>query len=207
MIVAGLTGSIAMGKTETARLFALRGIPVFDSDAAVHQLYAKGGAAVEAISALVPEAILDGAVDRSRLSSAIRQNPRLLKAIEISVHPQVRVLQENFLEKARSAGCSLAILDIPLLFETGRDREVDKTIVVTTTPAIQRERALKRSGMTAEKLDFLVSKQMPDAEKRARADYIVDTSISFDDSQKQVDDILSELIGSAGPQHHARDHS
>lgn len=194
MIVAGLTGSIAMGKSETAKMFASRGIPVFDSDAAVHQLYVKGGRAVAAIAAIAPDAVIDGAVDRDRLSKAISAHPDVLSAVEKAVHPLVRGMQEKFLAEARSARHPVAILDIPLLFETAIDREVDKIIVVSTSPQIQRERALRRSGMTPEKLDFILSRQLPDAEKRHRADYVIDTSISIADSQRQVDGILADLI-------------
>ncbi len=194
MIVAGLTGSIAMGKTETAKQFALRGIPVFDSDAAVHQLYAKGGKAVAAIAEIAPEAVTDGAVNRDQLSASIREHPEILKRVEHAVHPLVRAMQEDFLATARSTGCAVAILDIPLLFETGRDKDVDIIIVVSTSPGIQRQRALQRQGMTAEKFDFILSRQLPDAEKRRRADYVIDTSISIADSQRQVDRILAKLV-------------
>lgn len=195
MIIAGLTGSIAMGKSETAKQFLRRGIRVFDSDSIVHQLYAKGGDAVGVIAKLAPATIVDHAVDRHLLSQEIRNKPGLLAAIEQAVHPLVRMRQEAFLQQARAEGHSLVILDIPLLFETARDRDVGKIIVVTASPDIQRERAMKRPGMTVEKLEFILSKQVPDADKRARADYIIDTSNSIADSQRQVDLILSELVG------------
>lgn len=198
MIVVGLTGSIAMGKSETAKQFAARGVPVFDSDQAVHQLYAKGGGAVHQLARIAPETIADGAVDRSRLSQAIREKPDLLTKVETIVHPLVRDMQTQFLESARRNGQAVVILDIPLLFETHRDREVDKIVVVSTSLEIQRERALKRPGMTPEKLDFILARQMPDSEKRVRADYVVDTSISIADSQRQVDEILNNMIQSAG---------
>lgn len=198
MIVVGLTGSIAMGKSETAKQFAVRGIPVFDSDRAVHELYNVGGAAVDRVFRLAPEVVVGGIVDRGRLSAAIQRKPELLKVIESAVHPLIRDLQMSFLDAARREGAQLAVLDIPLLFETGRERDVDKVIVVSTTPEIQRDRALKRPGMTAEKLEFILSKQLPDAEKRARANYVIDTSISIADSQRQVDSILTELTGTPG---------
>ena len=198
MIIAGLTGSIAMGKSATANQFIRRGIRVFDSDSVVHQLYAKGGDAVGAIAKLAPTAIVDHAVDRRLLSREIRNRPALLTAVEQAIHPLVRARQEAFLQQARAEGRSLVILDIPMLFETGRDRDVDKIIVVSTSPDIQRERAMKRPGMTEEKLNFILSRQVPDAEKRARADYIIDTSNSIDDSQRQVDLALSELIATKG---------
>ena len=194
MIVAGLTGSIAMGKTETAKLFAQRGIPVFDSDAAVHQLYTKGGKAVAIIAAIAPDAVIVETVDRARLSKAISRHPEILRSVEKAVHPLVRDMQDEFLTEARRASRPLVILDIPLLFETARDLDVDKIIVVSTSAEIQRERALRRPGMTDEKLDFILSRQMPDAEKRRRADYIIDTSVSITDTQQQVDDILADLI-------------
>jgi dephospho-CoA kinase len=193
MIVAGLTGSIAMGKSTTAALFAERGIPVFDSDAAVHQLYAKGGAAVPAIASLAPEAVIDGAVDRPRLAARLLHEPALLQQLEANVHPLVRAMQEAFLELAKASGARLAILDIPLLYETHRDKDVDVVIVVTASEAQQRTRALERQGMNPEKLEFILSKQLPDREKRKRADFVVDTSIGFEDAARQVDSIISEL--------------
>lgn len=194
MIVAGLTGSIAMGKTETAKLFAARGVPVFDSDAAVHQLYAKGGKAVAAIAQIAPDTVINEAVDRARLSKRIKERPDVLRAVENAVHPLVRVMQEEFLAEARRSRHPVAILDIPLLFETSRDLEVDKIIVVSASAEIQRVRALRRPGMTVEKLDFILSRQMPDAEKRRRADYVIDTSVSIAGTQRQVDDILADLF-------------
>ncbi len=194
MIVAGLTGSIAMGKTETAKLFAARGVPVFDSDAAVHQLYAKGGKAVAAIAQIAPDTVINEAVDRARLSKRIKERPDVLRAVENAVHPLVRVMQEEFLAEARRSRHPVAILDIPLLFETSRDLEVDKIIVVSASAEIQQVRALRRPGMTVEKLDFILSRQMPDAEKRRRADYVIDTSVSIAGTQRQVDDILADLF-------------
>jgi dephospho-CoA kinase len=174
-------------------LFAARGIPVFDSDATVHELYAKDGDAVVLLSGLVPSAVVEGAVDRRILATLVQNDPSLLKKIEAVVHPLVKARQLSFLAKCRSDGQPLAILDIPLLFETGRDSEVDKILVVSTSTAIQRERALRRSGMTPEKLDFILSKQMPDAEKRARADYVIDTSMDLETTARQVERIITEL--------------
>ena len=198
MIVAGLTGSIAMGKSETAKMFAARGIPVFDSDAAVHGLYAKGGGAVAAIGALAPSAIHDGAVDRQELSRLIQADPGLLKDVERAVHPLVKDMQKRFLADAAAAGARIAVLDIPLLFETGRASEVDAVVVVSAGAEQQRERALKRPGMTAEKLDFILAKQMPDVEKRARADYVIDTSVSLAETQEHVDCVIALLRARAG---------
>ena len=193
MIIAALTGSIAMGKSETAKMFAAQGIPVFDSDAAVHRLYASGGAAVEAIRALAPSAIVEGAVDRTKLAPLVQADPSLLRKIEAAVHPLVREMQAQFLADAKASGAALAVLDIPLLFETGREKEVDAVLVVSAGEAIQRERALKRPGMTAEKLDFILSRQLPDAEKRARADYVIDTSVSLAETAREVHRIIAKL--------------
>lgn len=193
MIVAGLTGSIAMGKSETARMFAERGIPVFDSDAAVHALYAKGGEAVPAIAALAPDAIADGAVDRRKLATLVQADPALLPRIEAVVHPLVKERQKHFLAEAEVAGAELALLDIPLLFETKREREVDVVLVVSAGDALQRERAMKRPGMTEEKLAFILSRQVPDAEKRARADHVIDTSVSLEDTARTVERVITDL--------------
>jgi dephospho-CoA kinase len=193
MIVVGLTGSIAMGKTETAKMFASRGIPVFDSDAAVHELYGKGGEAVEEIGRLEPSAIIDEAVDRKRLAAKVLERPDLLREIEKVVHPLVRARQERFLAELGERGAEIAVLDIPLLFETGRDKEVDRIVVVSTPPQLQRERALKRPQMTVDKLDLILSKQLPDVDKRNRADYVIDTSVSLDDARRQVEAIIEDL--------------
>ena len=193
MLIVGLTGSIAMGKTETARMFATRGIPVFDSDAAVHALYAKGGEAIPFIEQLFPAAVVDGSVDRRRLAAGVMAEPDLLKKIEAAVHPLVRARQEAFLSEARRNKAAFAILDIPLLFETERDKDVDKIVVVSARPKLQRQRALAREGMTAEKLDFILAKQVPDLEKRRRADHVIDTSVSLEDAAGQVDRIITEL--------------
>lgn len=193
MIVLGLTGSIAMGKTETAKLFRARGIPVFDSDAAVHELYASGGGAVEAVRKLAPLAVENGAVNREMLSSLIRSDATLLAKLEAVVHPLVKAKQREFFAAAKRSGALLVVIDIPLLFETGRDADVDVVAVVSAPPDVQRRRALARPGMTAEKLDLILSRQMADAEKRARADYVIDTSVSITDTAKEVDRLILEL--------------
>lgn len=193
MIVVGLTGSIAMGKSETAKLFAARGIPVFDSDMAVHELYDRGGEAVTAIGALAPLAIENGTVSRAKLSRLIQANPNLLQKIESAVHPLVKVKQQEFLSQARNSGAEIAVLDIPLLFETGRDKDVDVVAVVSAPPATQRQRALARPGMTVEKLDFILSRQLPDNEKRARARYVLDTSVSLEKTAREVDRLIDDL--------------
>ena len=193
MRVIGLTGSIAMGKSTAAKMLAELGLPVFDSDACVHALYAPGGAAVEAIQAIVPEAIQDGAVHRGALSGAISKDPALLKRIESAVHPLVRAAQETFLAGARAAGHDLAVLDVPLLFETGREKDVDVVIVVSAPADVQRARALERPGMTAGKLEQLLARQVPDAEKRAKADFVVDSGESLAATAAQLAAIVREL--------------
>ena len=192
MIVAGLTGSIAMGKSETARMFAARGIPVFDSDAVVHELYAPGGAAVEPLRALAPEAVIAGGVDRGRLATLVQADPQLLGKIEAVVHPLVRSRQKSFLATS-AQNSDLAVLDIPLLFETGRQHEVDVVIVVSADPLLQRTRALARPGMTPEKLDFIHTRQVPDSEKRSRADYVIDTSVSLAETAREVDRVIAQI--------------
>ena len=192
MIVAGLTGSIAMGKSETARMFAARGIPVFDSDAVVHELYASGGTAVEPLRVLVPEAVVAGGIDRGRLAALVQADPQLLGKIEAVVHPLVRNRQKSFLATS-AQNSDLAVLDIPLLFETGRQHEVDVVIVVSADPLLQRTRALARPGMTPEKLDFILSRQVPDGEKRARADYVIDTSVSLSETAHEVDRVIAQI--------------
>jgi dephospho-CoA kinase len=193
MIVVGLTGSIAMGKSETAKLFAARGIPVFDSDAAVHALYAKGGEAVGPVSALAPSAIERGSVNRVKLAALVQAEPDLLKKIEAAVHPMVKAKQQAFLSKARASLAEIVVLDIPLLFETQRAGEVDVIVVVSAAPAVQRQRALARPGMTAEKLNFILARQVADSEKRARADYVIDTSVSLEETAKEVDRVIVAL--------------
>jgi len=193
MITVGLTGSIAMGKSETAKMFAERGILVFDSDAAVHALYGRGGDAVEAIRTLAPSAIEDGSVNRSKLAALVQADPALLGRIEALVHPMVKARQKDFLAHARASGAEIAVLDIPLLFETKRDREVDAIIVVSAAPEVQRRRALARPGMTAEKFGFILARQVPDLEKRARADYVIDTSVSLEATAREVDRVIHSL--------------
>jgi dephospho-CoA kinase len=199
MLIVGLTGSLAMGKSETARMFAELGCPVFDADAEVHRLYAAGGAAVGPVAAAFPESLLDGAIDRTRLSAMLLADPALLPRLEAIVHPLVRAAESHFLDRARQAGEPFVILDIPLLFETGRASAMDRVIVVSASPEIQRRRALARPGMTEEKLAHLLSRQTPDAEKRASADFIVETGRGLDDAFDQVRGIVSRLHEEAGP--------
>ena len=193
MIVAGLTGSIAMGKSETSKMFASRGIPVFDSDAAVHGLYRKKGSAVATIESIAPSAVVEGVVDRQKLAAMVQAEPSLLTAIEDAVHPIVRELQRQFVADARVQGAEIVLLDIPLLFETGRQNDVDAVIVVSAGEELQRQRALSRPGMTPQKLDFILSRQVPDEEKRARADYVIDTSVSFEETAREVERVIADL--------------
>jgi dephospho-CoA kinase len=198
MIVAGLTGSIAMGKSETARMFAGLGVPVFDSDAAVHEMYAKGGAAVEAIAARFPQAIVNGAVDRQRLGELVLNDPEALKALETAIHPLVRRAESEFLDRYRSENRPLAILDIPLLFESGRQHDVDRIIVVSAPAGMQRKRALARPGMTPEKFAAIAARQIPDSEKRRQAHFTVDSSKGLDHALAQVKTIMAKLLRETG---------
>lgn len=193
MMVIGLTGSIAMGKTETAKIFRSLGIPVFDSDAAVHHLYTADAAVMDAMKTLIPAAVVSGTVDRTVLSSAVASQPGLLKAIESIVHPAVRRLQREFLVAQEEAGQDVVVLDIPLLFETGQESAIDRIVVVSAPTHVQRQRALRRPGMTEEKLDFILSRQLADSAKRERADYVIDTSKGTEDATRQVIAILKDI--------------
>jgi dephospho-CoA kinase len=193
VIVVGLTGSIAMGKTETAKLFESMGVPVFDSDAEVHRQYSRGGAGVAAVADLFPGAVVDGAVDRGRLSQAVLGDSQALQKLEAAIHPLVRAGQTAFLSRCRREGCPIAVLDIPLLFETGREAEVDRIVVASAPAGLQRERALARPGMTEEKFSQILAHQTPDADKRARADYVVDTSQGIESAAREVRAIIADL--------------
>ena len=188
MVVIGLTGSIGMGKSTTARFFAEAGVPVHDADAAVHRLYA--GEAAPLVEAAFPGVSRMEAIDRDKLAKRVLGDPEALKRLEGIIHPLVRREEERFLDDARRAGAPVAVLDIPLLFETGADSRVDAIVVVTAPPDVQRARALRRAGMTEEKFQGLLAKQMPDADKRQRADFVVDTSQGFDFARRQVYAIL-----------------
>lgn len=193
MIVAGLTGSIAMGKSEQARMFREAGVPVFDADAAVHELYAKGGKAVPLVVRRFPEAIIDGTVDRQVLARRVLGDPAAMNELEALVHPLVWAEEKDFIQSERSKGSALVIIDNPLLLEKGRDAAVDVVIVVSAPAEVQRERALKRPGMTEAKLDAILARQMPDAEKRARADFVIDTSLGLEHANRQVLTIIKKL--------------
>lgn len=192
MIVLGLTGSVGMGKSATAKMFAEEGIPVFDADAAVHRLYE--GKAVPLVEAAFPGTTKDGRVDRDRLSAEVVGRPEALEKLEAIVHPLVSEARHAFLEKARRAGAKIAIVDIPLLFETGSHGEVDRIVVVSAPHEVQKRRVLERPGMTEEKFAAIHARQTPDAEKRQRADFVVDTSQGFDAARESVRMILRELL-------------
>jgi dephospho-CoA kinase len=193
MIIVGLTGSIGMGKSTVAAMFAEEGAPGFDSDAAVHALYAIGGAAVTPVEAAFPGVTKDGAIDRVALSGRVVGNAEAIKRLEEIVHPLVRQAQMEFLQTQRDSGTQVVILDIPLLFEGSGAKFVDKTVVVSAPADIQRARVLSRPGMSVEKFEAILARQMPDAEKRALADFVIDTSGSFDDTRAQVRAVLDAL--------------
>jgi dephospho-CoA kinase len=193
MLLVGLTGSIGMGKSETAKMFARHGVPVCDSDATVHALYDKGGAAVGPVGALYPDVVVDGRIDRERLSRHVVGRPEAMRKLETIVHPLVAEAQRAFLERADAAGATMVVLDIPLLFEIGRTARVDAVVVVSAPEDVQRHRVLQRPGMTAEKLEAILKKQLPDADKRGRADFVVDTSQGLAHAEAQVVAIIAAL--------------
>ena len=190
MIILGLTGSIGMGKSTTAQLFAEAGVPVYDADATVHRLYE--GEAAPPIEAAFPGTTLEGKVDRPRLSARVVHDPAAMKQLEAIVHPMLGESRKLFLEQAERSGAPVAVVDVPLLYETGGERRVDAVVVVTTTPEIQRQRILARENMTPEKLDAILARQMPDSEKRKRADFVVDTSHGLDPVRGRIRDILDQ---------------
>jgi dephospho-CoA kinase len=190
MIVLGLTGSIGMGKSTTAKLFAEAGVPVYDADATVHKVYE--GEAVPAIEAAFPGTTVNGKVDRARLSAKVVHDPAAIKRLEQIVHPMLRAYHQKFLDDAERSGAPVAVVDVPLLFETGGEKRVDAVVVVTTSPENQRRRILARGTMTSEALDSLLARQMPDEEKRKRADFVVDTSHGLDPVRERIRDILAQ---------------
>lgn len=190
MIILGLTGSIGMGKSTTAKLFAEAGVPVYDADATVHKLYEREAA--PAIEAAFPGTTVDGKVDRTRLSARVLHNSAAMKQLEQIVHPMLGASRQKFFEDAEQSGAPVVVVDVPLLFETGGEKRVDAVVVVTTTLEIQRERILARDNMTGEKLDAILARQLPDAEKRKRADFVVDTSHGLDPVRARIRDILAE---------------
>jgi dephospho-CoA kinase len=191
MFVLGLTGSMGMGKSTTAKFFAKAGVPVHDADAAVHRLYE--GAAVAPIEAAFSGVTSGGKVDRAKLSARIANDPAALKKLEGIVHPLVRAAERDFLAAAEQSGAPVAVLDIPLLYETGGETRCDAVVVVSAPAEVQRARVFERPGMTNEKYAALLARQMPDAEKRRRADFVVDSSCGFDAAQAQVRDILKAV--------------
>jgi len=191
MFIIGLTGSVGMGKSTTARLFAEAGVPVHDADAVVHQLYDGGAAA--AIETAFPGTTAGGRVERNRLSARVLNDAGALKRLEAIVHPLVQAAERRLVADAAARGEKLAVLDIPLLFETGADRRVDAVVVVSAPPEVQRARVLERPGMTLDKLESILAKQMPDAEKRRRADFVVDTSRGVEAARAQVRAILDAV--------------
>ena len=201
MIVVGLTGSIGMGKSATATMFAEAGAPVYDADAEVRRLYAAGGAAVAPVEAAFPGVTVDGAVDRGRLGERVLGHPEALARLNAIVWPLMGEARAAFFKAAKDAGAPIVVLDIPLLLETGGERNVDKVVVVSAPESMQRERVLARDGMTEAKFEAVLAAQMPDADKRAKADFVVDTSGGFDDARAQVKAILAALRTDAKQAH------
>jgi dephospho-CoA kinase len=192
MLILGLTGSIGMGKSSTAKLFAEAGVPVYDADATVHQLYE--GEAALAIEAAFPGTTADGRVDRKKLSARVVHDPAAIRQLEQIVHPMLGASRQKFFDDAERSGAPVVVVDVPLLFETGGEKRVDAVVVVTTSPENQRERILARGTMTGEALDAILARQLPDAEKRKRADFVVDTSHGLDPVRAQIKDILAEVV-------------
>ncbi|QWW67772.1 dephospho-CoA kinase [Rhizobium sp. WYJ-E13] len=191
MLKIGLTGSIGMGKSTTAKLFAEAGVPVNDSDAVVHDLYA--GEAAPLVDAAFPGTMKNGAVDRQELGRQLAQSADGFKRLEQIVHPLVRKRESEFLERQKEVGAEMVVLDIPLLFETGAEQRVDTIVVVSADPQVQRERVLARPNMTEEKFNMILSRQIPDAEKRRRADYIVDSGHGIEAAKERVAEIIADL--------------
>lgn len=185
----GLTGSIGMGKSTTAAMFADEGVPVWDADAAVHRLYAAGGAAAERLSIQIPEIMVDGAVSRDLIKKKISGDPSFLPRIEAIVHPLVAADRQAFLEQAKA---SVVLFDVPLLYETGTDAWMDAVVVVSAPPSVQRERVLARPGMTEQQFQTILSRQLPDAEKRAKADYVIET-LTLDEARSAVQNVLRDI--------------
>ena len=195
MKVIGLTGGIGMGKSTAAAAFRRAGVPVFDADAEVHRLQARGGRAVPAIEAAFPGAVRDGAVDRARLRAAVVHDPAAFRRLERIVHPLVRAAERQFLARARRAGRRMAVLDIPLLLETGGERRVDTVVVVSAPAAVQRARVRARRRMTDSQIEALIARQAPDREKRRAADLVVRTGLSRHHAQRQIRQAVREMRG------------
>lgn len=194
MLIVGLTGSIGMGKSETTRMFREEGVPVYDADAAVHQVYAKGGAAVQALEEAFPGVTRDGAVDRELLGKRILGDDEAVKKVGQIVYPKIGEIQREFMADAKAADEPLVVLDIPLLFETSGGANVDKIVVVSAPADMQRKRVLARAEMTEEKFEAILRRQMPDSEKREKADFIVDTGKGLEHAHARVREIIKELL-------------
>ena len=192
MISVGLTGSIATGKSEVAKLFSVVGIPVFDSDAEVHSLYVEK-ATRDSLGKVFPDVFVNGEIDRQRLGQRALASPGDLRKLESLIHPLVQRRREDFIAHWRKQGAPLVVLDIPLLFETGQERELDYVVVVSANEGVQRNRAMARPGMTEQKLAGIVARQMPDAEKRGRADFVIENSGSLEHLRTQVDTLTKKL--------------
>jgi dephospho-CoA kinase len=195
MIVLGLTGSIGTGKSTTAAMFQDLGVPVHDADATVHDLYHTE--AVAPVAERFPEALNGGVIDRKALSAVLAQAPERFRELEAIIHPLVQAREKAFLDAERHRRSPLVLLDIPLLYETGGDNRVDKVVVVTCDPETQRQRVLARPGMTAEKFELILSRQMPDAEKRRRADFLIDTGQGLEAARKQVEEVIKAISAQA----------
>ncbi len=191
MIIVGLTGSIGMGKSTAAKMFEQAGVPVYDADETVHRLYA--GRASPLIEQAFPGTVVDGIVDRKKLAQAVLNDSQAMKKLEAIVHPLVHEEESNFLEQAKFDREPMVVLDIPLLFEAGGKDRVDRIVVVSAPADVQRQRVLAREGMTVEKFESILSRQMSDHEKRAKADFIIDSNVSFEAMQEQIDLIIAQL--------------
>ena len=191
MIILGLTGSIGMGKSTTAGFFKEFGVPVHDADATVHDLYQNE--AVMPVGERFPDAVVEGKIDRKILGRLVLNDPEALAVLEAIAHPLVRQREKAFLQKASEDRAAVVVLDIPLLFETGADERVDKIVVVTTPADVQRDRVMSRPGMTEERFKSILDKQLPDPEKRNRADFVIDTSLGFDHARQAVRAIITKL--------------
>ena len=203
----GLTGSIGMGKTETAKLFARVGIPVYDADAAVHALYEPGGDAVPEIAKAFPDVVRDGRVDRAALTQALASDKSAFARLEAIVHPLVAREQQAFVKQAAADGAEMAVLDIPLLFESGGQPRMDAVVVVSAPHTIQRARVLARENMTEDKLDHILSRQMPDAEKRAKAHFVIETDKGLDHAFEQVKKVVAALHGRRLAERNKKNHA
>lgn len=191
--VVALTGSIGMGKSATANMFRANGVPVWDADAAVHEIYAAGGPAVEPVRARFPNAVVDGAVDRERLSAEVLGNDAAIRDLERIVHPLVGEHRAAFRAEADAAGADIVVVDVPLLFETGGEKKVDAVVVVSASAEQQRERVLARPGMTAAKFESILARQTPDAEKRRRADHVINTGVSLAETEARIAALVATM--------------